>query len=104
MTIPLSERTKELIQILFPPELSQRVEQALLDQVSENIPFSETDDPVEMERIRFSVIRLIHDYKEELESVIDLAKTDCRDLFMAADHGEPSDHMVWYRETTRMKE
>jgi hypothetical protein len=104
MTIPLSERTKELIQILFPPELAQRIERTLLDQVSENIPFCETDGPVEMERTRFSVIRLIHDYREDIESVIDLAKTDWRDLFMAADHGHPSDHMAWYRETMRMKE
>jgi hypothetical protein len=67
--------------------------------VSENIPYYENSTPEKMERIRFSVIRLIHEGSMNEDNIFTLAYTDWRDLFMAADHGEDIEaHMLWARQ------
>ncbi len=96
MSIPLSENTEFLLQNLFSPEFASRIGQALLDQVSENIPFCDETNSIEMERIRFSVIRLIHNDPNHFKDAIELACRDWRDLFLAAGFGEPTDHLDWF--------
>jgi hypothetical protein len=49
-----------------------------------------------MERIRFSVLRLLQEGKMKEHAIFALAYTDWRDLFMAADHGRDTRaHEKW---------
>ncbi len=93
--IELSRDTLRLINAVIPEDERERIMRRLLDEVSENIPFCENSNPEGMERIRFSVIRLIADEKMPEDGVFELAGIDWRDLFLAAEHGEPHDHQAW---------
>jgi len=82
--IELSERTIEIINSLFLAELRKEVAELLEIECGENIPFCEDHDKYQMERIRFSVLKLSEGSIEKLVHAIELAQTDWRDLFMAA--------------------
>ena len=71
-------------------------------EIGQNIPFCDEATPEDMERIRFAVIRLIAENNMSESDVIKLAKTDWRDLLMAADFGyNTGSHLTWYFEVTR---
>lgn len=98
MTIPLSKHTEQLVDTLFEDPLRTRVRTALLEQVSGNIPDCEGKSPEDMERIRFSVIKLIHEDDANFAAVVELVYVDWRDLFMAAGFGfHPCEHEMWFR-------
>ncbi|NET40391.1 MAG: hypothetical protein F6K19_52080 [Cyanothece sp. SIO1E1] len=61
MPIPLSTRTNTLAETLFDEPMQSRVKQTLLDSGSENIPFCNNETPEGMDRIRFSVMKLINE-------------------------------------------
>lgn len=48
-----------------------------------------------MERIRFSVLRLLSEKEMSEDDVFRLAYIDWRDLFLAAGHGLTEDHKNW---------
>ena len=93
--IELSGDTKCLIEVLLPPANRERITKRILDEVSENIPFCADSTPETMERIRFSVIRLLHEGQMAEDDVFTLAYVDWRDLFMAAGHAGVDDHEKW---------
>lgn len=94
--IPLSVDTDHLVDRLFTPAEGDRIRNRLLAEVSENIPDCEHSSPEAMERIRFSVLRLIQEGRMKEDAIFALAYTDWRDLFMAADHGlEVKAHEKW---------
>ena len=70
-------------------------------EIGQNIPFCSQASPEDMERIRFAVIRLIAENNMCETDVIKLAKTDWRDLLMAAEFGYHKAHMTWYFDVTR---
>ena len=82
--IELSEQTMEILRSLFPKESWNEVEQFLALDCADNIPSCKSYDKYEMERIRFSVLKLSEGSIEKLVDAIVLAQTDWRDLFMAA--------------------
>lgn len=94
--IDLSERTIEIVTKLFSQEQRREVEELLKIECAENIPFCEGYDKFQMERIRFSVLKLSEGKIDELVRAIELAQVDWRDLFMEAGFGyDPDAHNKW---------
>ena len=94
--IKLSDRTIDKINSLFSDDDRKEVEELLKIECAENIPFCEKHDKYEMERIRFSVLKLSEGEISKLVDAIELAQIDWRDLFMAAGFGYDTDaHNKW---------
>ena len=94
--ILLSKDTERLIEIIFPSILHSQVIKAITKECSENIPFCENATPENMERIRFSVLKLSEGKMDVLQQAIDMAKLDWRDLFMNAGFGyDTKAHIHW---------
>ena len=100
MAIPLSDRTCCVLDCLFDDPFRSELHAALVDLVSENIPFCENQTPEGMERIRFAIVKLVASDNRNLDSSLDLAQTDWRDLLMSAGFGYDSNqHNDWYDRT-----
>ena len=97
----LSSKTEQLVDALFDQEYASHLKGRLRTEVGENLPFCEKSNPKGMERIRFSVIRLISENRCDEDQSIELAKTDWRDLLMAAGHGDTEAHKKWARQTVK---
>lgn len=94
--IELSERTIEIVNSLFLAEQRKEVTELLEIECGENIPFCEDHDKYQMERIRFSVLKLSEGSIEKLVQAIELAQTDWRDLLVAAGFGyDVEAHNKW---------
>ena len=94
--LELSENTITRMQSVFPEKYWNEVEEYLTKECGNNIPFCEKNDKYQMERIRFSVLKLSEGNLEKLVQAVELAKTDWRDLFMAAGFGYDVDaHNKW---------
>jgi hypothetical protein len=98
--IPLSVRTLNLASVLFEePELT-RIKNRLVDEASDSLPFCKDATPEGMERIRYSIMKLIFQNKGNEDIAFHHAKMDWRDLFMAAGFGySAAEHENWYRQT-----
>lgn len=93
--IELSEKTIEIINVLFLYNDRKQVEELLKMECAENVFFCENMNPFEMERIRFSVLKLSQGEISKLLDAIELAQTDWRDLFMAAGFGDLNSYKQW---------
>ena len=98
MPLPLSKRSQKVAAVLFTePRLSQLTNR-LIAEASENIPFHGKSSASDMDRVRFSIMKLASMPGANEDAIFDLAQTDWRDLFMAADFGYSADaHHKWYR-------
>ena len=98
--IKLSRRTEKLLEKLFPDvETKDLAGNILVIECGDNIPFCKDSGPEEMERIRFSVIKLSNGDLNKLGNALELALIDARDLFMSAGFGKDvKAHMQWYQE------
>jgi len=87
--------------MLFPDtETRALIENILVNECADNIPFIKNSTPEGMERIRFSVLRISAGELEKFDEAVKLAILDWRDLFMAAGFGEDVEaHMQWYQRT-----
>ncbi|MEQ1751607.1 MAG: hypothetical protein ABL974_19450 [Prosthecobacter sp.] len=82
---------------LFEEPRRSHIASRLVEEVSENIPFCDKHKSEDMDRIRFSVMKLLTEPGQEEDSVFELAKIDWRDLFMAAGFGyTATEHLKWY--------
>lgn len=99
--LALSKRTEELLEKIFIDEgIRGIVKSKLINECGNSVPFCENSSPEEMERIRFSVLKLSEGDMKKLENAIELANIDWRDLFMAAGFGHDINaHRKWYEET-----
>lgn len=100
MTTPiLSTESQRRIELLFPADERALVGDLLLAECGNNLPGLETLDAKQMDRFRFAVLKLSGGDLGKLESALQLAKVDWRDLLMAAGFGEdPRVHEQWLRE------
>lgn len=94
--IPLTRRTAALVERVAGSADTERLERRLLDE----IPGSKGTDSCwpsgDLERIRISVLWLLHESDQHEDRVFDLARIDWRDLLMAAGHGEDvTAHARW---------
>lgn len=96
----LSEKTVKLLNAMPWDENMKRDFAAMLvKECGNNIPFCENHNPEQMERIRFSVLKLCDGNFQKFEKAIELAKIDWRDLFMAAGFGyDVEAHNKWYEQ------
>lgn len=101
--IELSDKTSRLLDaIFFGDKLKAELEVILVKECGNNIPFCKNHSPEQMERIRFSVLKLSEGEFQKFEKAIELAKTDWRDLFMAAGFGyDVEAHNKWYEQTIK---
>ena len=99
--LALSDRSRKLINRVFADEATRNiVMEKLVNECGIGVPFCEKSTPEEMDRIRFSVVKLSEGDVKKLESAIELANVDWRDLFMAAGFGhDVEEHNKWYEET-----
>jgi len=103
MTPKLSPRTKQLTEIIFPADQVEEAIQWLVDECGNNIPFCSKHDEYQMERIRFAVLKLSSGNIPKLLGAIDEARTDWRDLFMAAGFGhDVKAHEKWAEEIMKL--
>jgi len=92
----LSGKTKERISALFPSKQRKEVEDLLIIECGENIPFCESKDKYKMERIRFAALKLSEGSMDKLIIAIELAQKDWRDLLMNAEFGKDLEaHNKW---------
>ena len=99
MTPKLSQRTRQLIEIIFPAEQVNEAAQWLEDECGNNLPFCGKYDEYQMERIRFAVIKISKGDVNKLLGAIDEARMDWRDLLMAAEFGYDAEaHEKWAEE------
>jgi len=99
--IPLSDETAMLLNTVIATNSRKRIADRMLMEISGNIPCCENCNPAEMERIRFSVLRLLAEGQMAEDDVFQLALTDWRDLLMACGHGSAEAHKEWARTAIR---
>ena len=103
--LSLSPKTELLVSTAFceNTDAYRRQIRGLLEtEIGQNVPFRDEASPEDMERIWFAVIRLIAEDNMCQSDVIKLARTDWRDLLMAADFAyDTGAHMTWYFDVTR---
>jgi hypothetical protein len=92
----LSHETRHRLDILFEPEEREEAAKLLAEQCGNNLPFLESLDAQGLERFRFAALKLSGGDLSRLRSAVELAKTDWRDLLVAAGFGEdPQAHVFW---------
>jgi hypothetical protein len=90
-------RLVDTIFALSDREIASRL---LAEQCGINLPFLETQDAMGLERYRFAALKLSNGNLDELRRAIELAKTDWRDLLVAADFAhDVHGHKHWLKET-----
>lgn len=80
MPIPLSRRTNQIASILFSEATRNRILEKLLQEASENIPFCEEYTSEQMDRIRFSIMKLVAQNPASEDYVFKLARVDWSSL------------------------
>jgi gluconokinase len=102
MTPSLSIRTSALVEKLFLPEDQAEARRLLIEECGNNLPFCKDDDEIKMESIRFGTLRLSVGYLDELQRAINVAKSDWRDLLVAARFAESlTAHEEWAETTLK---
>ncbi|MGB4812820.1 MAG: hypothetical protein WBP13_10145 [Methylophilaceae bacterium] len=98
----LSHRTEQVIVQLFSPDTRSIVCERLANECSAEALGCTGWLPEQMERIWFAVLKLGLNDDDDFESAIQLAKTDWRDLLMAAGFGEDlKTHNKWWQANVR---
>jgi len=86
----------EKIQELFPPEQHDEVATILETECGNNLPFLERETPYGLERFRFAALKLNDGKMEKLVEAVTLAKSDWRDLLVAAGFADSVEaHKHW---------
>jgi hypothetical protein len=95
--VELSPLTKQHLAALFVPADVSEAEQLLARECAENLPLVSNPTPGGLERLRFAALRLSDGNLHRLRDAIALAKTDWRDLLVAADFAEDVHaHQSWH--------
>ena len=92
----LSPETQRRVDLLFRPEEQNIVATLLITECGNNLPFIEELDEYELERFRFAALKLSDGNLDKLREAIELAKSDWRDLLMAAGFAnDVTEHNRW---------
>lgn len=79
--VPLSERTEQLVQKMFPLEEQMEVRQLLINQCGNNIDAHKYKDKYELEFLRFSVLKVSKGDMKKMHRAIKIANEDFRDIY-----------------------
>jgi hypothetical protein len=69
----LSAETEKRVLLLFPREELADVRRILRDECGSNLPFCENGDSIQMERVRFAVLKLSEGDRDKLLRAVQLA-------------------------------
>lgn len=81
----LSAETEIRVLLSFHREEVAEVRRILRDECGNNLPLCQNSDSLQMERVRFAVLKLSEGDKEKFHRAVQLAQRDWRDLLVAAD-------------------
>jgi hypothetical protein len=96
----LTTKTTEIINLLFDPADIDAINTALVDECGTNLPFCDEQNPAQLERLRFAVLKISNGNMDRFREAVDLANSDWRDLLMAADFGNDIyAHNAWANST-----
>lgn len=100
--VPLTRRTAALVQRVASSADAERLGRRLLEEIPGAMDTG-SHGPARglLERIRISVLRLLHESDQREDQIFDLARVDWRDLLMAAGHGDVGAHEEWAEEILR---
>ena len=102
--IAISTETNKRVLAQFPAEEQQVVLDILLNECGDNLPLIDPSFEQLAERIRFAVIKLSRGELDELNKWVSQAKTDWRDVLVAAGFGGGiEDHLEWWPDLTRYR-
>jgi hypothetical protein len=94
--VELSPLTGQHVAALFAASEVAEAKELLMRECAENLPLVGNPTPQGLERLRFAAIRLSDGNLPRLREAIVLAKTDWRDLLVAADFADDVDaHRTW---------
>lgn len=97
MTIELSEPTLSRLRALFFGSERDEAIKILLEECGDNLPLCENTTPEKCERIRYAVLKLSEGKISELKGAVEIAKTDWRDVLVAAGFGNSvTIHNDWW--------
>jgi hypothetical protein len=92
----LSDATWNKIRQLFPVEEQSSVATILENECGNNLPFLENADKDGLDRFRYAALKLSNGSLTKLQEAVDLAKSDWRDLLVAAGFAHSVDaHKQW---------
>jgi hypothetical protein len=92
----LSPETQLRLDTMFSPPLREEASTLISGQCGNNLPFCEKYDAFQLERIRFSVLKLSGGNIDKLKRAITLAQKDWRDILVAAGFAnDPLAHKTW---------
>ena len=92
----LSPETQRRVNLLFLPEEQNIVATLLITECGNNLLFLEQSNEYELERFRFAALKLSNGNLDKLREAIEMAKSDCRDLLMAAGFAnDVTEHNRW---------
>lgn len=95
--IELSEETRLRIEEAFPAADRRQVEECLLAECGDTLPLVGVSNSALAERIRFAVIKLANGEVGQLQSWVEEAKEDWRDVLVSADFAhDPIVHLSWH--------
>jgi hypothetical protein len=80
----LNSETEWRVTYIFPPDSREQARALLQEECGNNLPFCQNFDESATDRIRFAVLKLSDGDLNKLQKAIELAKTDWRDLLIAA--------------------
>lgn len=93
----LTPRTLELIERIPQPELRERLLARLESECSKEALGCTGWAPEHMERLWFAILKLIGGESDKVDEVFALARSDWRDLLVAAHFANDIDaHNKWY--------
>jgi hypothetical protein len=94
--VPLSEGTQLRVDALFAEHERAAASELLVEKCGDNLPFDEGLGPVQLERIRFAVLKLFAGNLAELREAVTWANIDSRDVLVAAGFGnDVTAHRAW---------
>jgi len=92
----LSPETERRLDLIFRMQDRDEAVRLLIEECGNNLPFLQTLDEKGLERVRFAALKLSGGDLGRLREAVKLAKTDWRDLLMAAGFGEDvHEHERW---------
>ena len=96
MPIPLTEAARLRVERLFRPEEVPAVVELLEHQCGELLPLWRGKTPAEFDRVRFAALKVSAGDLEALRRAVEMARTDWRDLLVAAGFAHDSEeHRRW---------
>jgi len=84
----LSPETRWRLEAVFAPADRDMAERLLVEECGNNLSLLTELDTNQLERFRFAALKLSDGSLHRLRQAIEVAKTDWRDLLMAAGFGE----------------